>query len=65
MCQIVIQTQDITILAVNADEISNFEDVSGESGIAGEHRDLQLASLQDGMPLSGCQAGSRVKKIGK
>ena len=43
MCKIVIQT--------HSDEISNFGDESGESGICGEHRDLQLASLQGGMPL--------------
>ena len=31
---------DITVSAVNSDEISNFGDESGESGIGGEHRDL-------------------------
>ena len=32
---------DITVLTVNSDEISNFGDDSGESGIGGEHEDLQ------------------------
>ena len=42
---------DITVLAVNSDEILSFGDESGESGISSEHGDLQLASLQGGMPL--------------
>ena len=42
---------DITVSAVNSDKIPNFGDESGESGIGGEHRYLQLVSLQSGMPL--------------
>ena len=42
---------DITALPVNSDEISNSGDESGESGISGEHWDLELASLQGGMSL--------------
>ena len=38
---------DITVSAVNSDEISNFGDDSGESGIGGEHGDLQAEWTQN------------------
>ena len=38
---------DITVSVAKSDEISNFGDDSGESGIGGEHRDLQAEWTQN------------------
>ena len=38
---------DITVLAVNSDDISDFGDETGESGIGGEHGDQQAEWTQN------------------